>query len=399
MVRAFLSVIVALFVTGVAVAGEPVAERQNKRVLDPINYTAVQMALNRASQPTLLQRIVHALQSPVVTRDNLQINAHAGIAYTQETNMALTLSASAAYRTQEQRPQSRADISAMASIRGFYRAVISGEHLFGLGNGRLIYDVGVASLPINFWGLGYTAATNNTRSRYTHFVVNGIATYLHHIVGGLHAGAGIDLRYGQGSDFEPLAEEYLLQGGQTLQGVFTTGLSLTVRYDRRNTPQNPTKGIYFALTGEVRPKALGDFHQTLWHVTAQANLYQPLWRGATAALDLYGDAWSSATPWFYWPMMGGQSRMRGYYYGRYTNSKMATAQLELRQTVYGPIGMVAWGGAGTVFSSLKTFDWSEILPSYGVGVRLKAGERTALRVDYGFGRRCNGIIINVNEAF
>jgi outer membrane protein assembly factor BamA len=181
--------------------------------------------------------------------------------------------------------------------------------------------------------------------------------------------------------------------------TFTTGLSLTARYDRRDNSYNPTRGIYLSLTGEVRPKALGSYNQTLWHVTAQANLYQSLWQGAVAALDLYGDAWSSATPWFYWPMMGGQSRMRGYYYGRYTNSKMATAQLELRQKVWGPIGVVAWGGAGTVFSSLKTFDWGEILPTYGVGLRLKAGDRTALRIDYGLGRRCSGIIINVNEAF
>jgi outer membrane protein assembly factor BamA len=247
--------------------------------------------------------------------------------------------------------------------------------------------------------LGYEAATSNLRTRYTHLIANGTATYLHHIAAGLHLGAGVDLRYGKGHNFEPLAEEYLHRAGQNTLSTYTTGLSLTARLDRRDNSYNPTRGIYLSLTGEVRPKALGSYNQTLWHVTAQANLYQSLWQGAVAALDLYGDAWSSATPWFYWPMMGGQSRMRGYYYGRYTNSKMATAQLELRHEVWGPIGVVAWGGAGTVFSSLKTFDWGEILPTYGVGLRLKAGDRTALRIDYGLGRRCSGIIINVNEAF
>jgi outer membrane protein assembly factor BamA len=287
----------------------------------------------------------------------------------------------------------------MASIDGFYRVALGGEHLFGKCNSRLIYDAGVASLPIRFCGLGYEAATSSLRTRYTHLIANGTATYLHHIAAGLHLGAGVDLRYGKVDNFEPLAEEYLHRAGQNTLSTFTTGLSLTARYDRRDNSYNPTRGIYLSLTGEVRPKALGSYNQTLWHVTAQANLYQSLWQGAVAALDLYGDAWSSATPWFYWPMMGGQSRMRGYYYGRFTNSKMATAQLELRHEVWGPIGVVAWGGAGTVFSSLKTFDWGEILPTYGVGLRLKAGDRTALRIDYGLGRRCSGIIINVNEAF
>ena len=364
-----------------------------------IDYMAVQRALDRASQPTLWQRIASRMSMPMISSEKVQLSAHAGIAYTAETNLALTLTGSATYRTREHYPQSSAHATAMASIEGFYRVALGGEHLFGSGNGRLIYDAGVASLPIRFWGLGYEAATSNQRSRYTHLIANGTATYLHHIAGGLHLGAGVDLRYGKGHNFEPLAEEYLHKAGQNVLSTYTTGLSLTARYDRRDNAYNPSRGIYLSLTGEVRPKALGSFNQTLWHVTAQANLYQSLWQGAVATLDLYGDAWSSATPWFYWPMMGGQSRMRGYYYGRYTNSKMATAQIELRQQVWGAIGVVAWGGAGTVFSSLKTFDWGEILPTYGVGLRLKAGERTALRIDYGLGRRCSGIIINVNEAF
>lgn len=364
-----------------------------------IDYMAVQRALDRASQPTLWQRIASRMSTPLTSSEKLQLSGHAGIAYTAETNLALTLSGSATYRRSEHYPLSSASASVMASIDGFYRVALGGEHLFGKGNSRLIYDAGVASLPIRFWGLGYEAATSNLRTRYTHLIANGTATYLHHIAAGLHLGAGVDLRYGKGHNFEPLAEEYLQRAGQNTLSTFTTGLSLTARLDRRDNSYNPTRGIYLSLTGEVRPEALGSYNQTLWHVTAQANLYQSLWQGAVAALDLYGDAWSSATPWFYWPMMGGQSRMRGYYYGRFTNSKMATAQLELRQKVWGAIGVVAWGGAGTVFSSLKTFDWGEILPTYGVGLRLKAGDRTALRIDYGLGRRCSGIIINVNEAF
>ena len=91
--------------------------------------------------------------------------------------------------------------------------------------------------------------------------------------------------------------------------------------------------------------------------------------------------------------------MRGYYYGRYTDNQMATAQLELRQKIYGPFGAVAWVGAGSVFSSIKAFDWSEVMPSYGVGLRMSIGQRTALRIDYGWGRHTSGLIINVNEAF
>ena len=150
---------------------------------------------------------------------------------------------------------------------------------------------------------------------------------------------------------------------------------------------------------EVRPRALGDCRSTLWHITATADWYHPLWRDAVAAIDLYADLWSSATPWLFWPSVGGTSRLRGYYTGRYTDRKMVAAQVELRQHIYGPIGVCVWTGAANVCSSHKLFDWSEILPNYGLGVRLALGEKTSLRIDYGFGRRSNGLVINVNEAF
>ena len=57
------------------------------------------------------------------------------------------------------------------------------------------------------------------------------------------------------------------------------------------------------------------------------------------------------------------------------------------------------GGAGNIFSTLSTFDWGHTLPNAGVGLRLNLNNRTALRIDYGFGRRTGGLIINVNEAF
>lgn len=149
----------------------------------------------------------------------------------------------------------------------------------------------------------------------------------------------------------------------------------------------------------MRPRALGNCGTTLWHITATADWYHPLWRDAVVALDLYADLWSSATPWLFWPSLGGSSRLRGYYAGRYTDRKMVTAQVEVRQHIYGPIGVCLWGGAANVCSSHKLFDWSEILPNGGLGVRLALGQKTALRIDYGFGRRSNGLVINVNEAF
>ena len=399
MLRVILSVAVVVFAMGVAVAGNPTAKPQekqksNKTIYDPINYAAVQRALDRASQPTLLQRVAESMHSPVIVRENFQLDVRAGIAYTRETNLALTLASSAIYHTNTTATSS-AQVATMASISGFYRVQANGEHYIS-NRSRIRYKADIASLPTRFWGLGYDAAINNTHSEYTNFSTNASAQYLYHIGHGMHIGAGIDLRYGKANCFESLAEEYLQR---RVRSAYTTGLSLTALYDSRNDSHTTTRGIYLSFTPEVRPKALGNYPTTLWHVTAQADYYQPLWKGATAAIDLYADLWSSATPWFYWPSLGGQSRMRGYYYGRYTDSKMLTAQVELRQHIYGPLGAVMWGGAGNIFSTLSTFEWGHTLPNAGLGLRLNLNNRTALRIDYGFGRRTGGLIINVNEAF
>ena len=403
MVRVIFSVVALFFATGIAVASVPVEEPQDKRksgqtIYDPIDYAAVVRALDRASQPTIFQRAVKALSSPIISRDNLQINAHAGIAYTRETNLALSLASTAIYNTKGATTPSSLHAAAMASISGFYRVQADGEHYLN-DHSRIRYNASVASLPTRFWGLGYEAAINNARSEYTLFSTNALAQYLYHIGRGFHIGAGIDLRYGKGHRFEPLAEIYMQEGAQSILSAFTTGLSLTALYDSRNDSHTTTRGLYLSVTPEVRAKALGNYPSTLWHITAQADYYQPLWEGATAAIDLYADLWSSATPWFYWPALGGQSRMRGYYYGRYTDRKMLTAQIELRQRIYGPFGAAVWGGAGNVFSSFRSFEWGHTLPNAGVGLRLSLNNRTALRIDYGFGRRTGGLIINVNEAF
>ena len=54
-------------------------------------------------------------------------------------------------------------------------------------------------------------------------------------------------------------------------------------------------------------------------------------------------------------------------------------------------------GAGNVFGN--DYNWSQTLPNIGLGARLALDGRTVLRIDYGWGKHSNGLIINVNEAF
>ena len=91
--------------------------------------------------------------------------------------------------------------------------------------------------------------------------------------------------------------------------------------------------------------------------------------------------------------------MRGYYQGRYTDNDMITVQVELRQRIWRRIGCAVWGGAGNVFPSLGRFDWSQTLPNYGAGFRWELKKRVNVHLDYGFGKKTSGFLLNINEAF
>lgn len=400
-----LTIVMIMLAANIAVAGGVTLSRDTVRTAkttyyDPIDYDAVRYNLALASRKNFLQRISGTLSQPLFNGEKIQLSSQFGIAYTQEVNLAFTAAATAQYKSGRNNAlQSNALLSGMVSINGFFRVQLSGVNYFGTGKDKFIYDIGGGSLPVRFWGLGYDAANNNPRTDYIQRDITSKLRYMHRFARSFWLGAGVNMRYGKGDSFDANGENYLLDGGQLVKSAYTTGISLNAVYDTRNNAHSTTKGFYISLLGEVLPKVLGNYNKTLFHIVAQADYFQPLWRGGVMAVDLYGDLWSSATPWFYWPSVGGASRMRGYYYGRYTDRKMLTAQLELRQTIYGPIGVCAWGGAGSIFDSHKNFDASKILPNYGIGLRLATAGHTALRIDYGFGRNSHGLIINVNEAF
>ena len=371
---------------------------------DPTNYAAVRAQLDKASRPTFGQRVTERLRRPLIASspaDNLDISATAGIGYTQETGLAVAAVATGLFRTDPHdtlAPQSDIRLAASVSVTGFYRMDTGGNLLWRRGRHRLTWNVDIGSLPVRFWGLGYEAADANPYTRYTHKSQNASVEYSARIAGPFSAGVSLDLRHAAATGLDDTGQRYLAAQSQPRNAI-STGIGITARFDTRDDRTSATRGVYLALLTEMRPRALGNCGTTLWHITATADWYHPLWRDAVVALDLYADLWSSATPWLFWPSLGGASRLRGYYAGRYTDRKMVTAQVELRQHIYGPIGVCLWGGAANVCSSHKLFDWSEILPNGGLGVRLALGQKTALRIDYGFGRRSNGLVINVNEAF
>ncbi|MBP3423703.1 MAG: BamA/TamA family outer membrane protein [Alistipes sp.] len=311
--------------------------------------------------------------------------------YTPATSLAVGVGVQSVYTTKNS-DKSHISASLMASIRGMYSVGVSNVNPFQGGKHTLSVSASASSMPTKFWGVGYNAAIVNSAVLYTkqHYSVQ--VEYLYRVVKNLYLGPCVEFDYvGCGKKFDAVAP---LLPSEVQSEVIATTISAIIKYDTRNSKQNPQKGIYLSLRPYIRPAIASNTNNSSFGVEGSVSGYQKLWKGATLAGEIYTLLGSKYTPWQLYARIGDSHRMRGYYEGQFTDRNMVTLQAELRQNIWRGIGIAAWGGAGNCFSSFDEFKWQHTLPTYGLGVRWAAFENVLLRFDYGFGAKVGGKVIH-----
>lgn len=319
-----------------------------------------------------------------------------GPSYSAVTKVSLGILASGLYRidrTDTITQPSNVSLYANISTSGYYKVGVTGLNLMDHNRHRIKYDVSFASMPIDYWGIGYdmaqAAKSSMVEKRY-----RIDAEYQYEMARNFFAGAALDFTHAAAKKVSN--PDYLL--GQR-DKYTATGFGLSLQYDSRDFAPNPYKGIYLNLRETYFPAALGTT-ATIWRTTFTGNYYQRLWKGCTLALDAYMEYNSGKEiPWSMVAQLGGGYRMRGYYLGQYRDNAMIEVQAELRQKIYNRHGIAVWVGAGNVFPNFNSFRWNQTLPNYGIGYRWEFKHRVNVRVDYGRGRHGGSVVFNVNEAF
>lgn len=290
---------------------------------------------------------------------------------------------------------SNVTIGANASLNGFFSIIGNGTNYFTDGRTRLIYGAKFTRKVLDFWGISHDACLVNPTTEYVRTQFRIDADYNHRIGSCFHFGAVLALNY---TDASRIMDVTYLEGQET--GYFLTGIGASFQIDTRDNPTDPHRGLYLLLKETVYPEFLGTADVTDWSMTFTLCGYQPLWKGGLLAGDLYAQFNSPDAPWILREEIGGvPGRMRGYYAGRYIDSNQITAQVELRQHIVSRFGCVAWIGAGTVFPSLRGFEWKNILPNYGIGLRVEFKHNMNLRIDFGIGKQTAGFCFGFSEAF
>lgn len=376
-------------------------------VTDTIAATAVSMAADSLAVDTtapkqrnsIFRRLIRYFEQANEDRTQekkFDLTWVLGPSYSAVTKVSLGILASGLYRidrTDTITQPSNVSLYANISTSGYYKVGVTGLNLMDRNRHRIKYDISFASMPIDYWGIGYDMAQAEKSSMVEkRYRID--AEYQYEMARNFFAGAALDFTHAVAK--KVANPEYML--GQR-DKYTATGFGLSLQYDSRDFAPNPYRGIYLSLRETYFPAALGTT-ETIWRTTFTGNYYQRLWKGCILALDAYLEYNSGKEiPWSMVAQLGGGYRMRGYYLGQYRDNAMIEVQAELRQKIYNRHGIAVWVGAGNVFPNFNSFRWSQTLPNYGIGYRWEFKHRVNVRVDYGRGRHGGSVVFNVNEAF
>lgn len=317
--------------------------------------------------------------------------------YSSTVKLGLGIVAAGLYRVDKNDlsiPPSNVSFFGDVTTTGFYLLGVRGNTLFKSGKYRLDFNTYFFSFPSAFWGIGYDSATYGKAGAYKRLQNQVKVDFMIRVADDFYVGTNASFNYIEGKNFTNIEQ---LRGEDPLN--INTGVGVFVMYDSRDFITNAYRGIYFKAEQRFFPSFMGN-RETFYRTEIQWNAYHPLWKGAVMAYDVHGMFNYGNPPWTMLALMGGSSRMRGYYEGRYRDNNLIEAQVELRQKVYGRNGIVIWGGAGNVFPSFSKINGAHTLPNYGIGYRWEFKKRVNVRLDYGFGLKGQkSFMFGINEAF
>jgi len=264
---------------------------------------------------------------------------------------------------------------------------------------RLLGALAYADLRYDFYGVGEAAGRGKESIPLRQTAGGGVLELLrgvggHWYVGGRYTRANVQT--GLDGDVEPLPPAF-----QHVPFKFDSqlsGLGLRVQRDTRDSTFYPTSGSLLDFDANFFASALGSDFEYQSYVLAY-NHYFSIATHHVLAVRGYGQATGGDAPFFALASFGSGADLRGYTPGRYRDKLMVAAQAEYRWRVTSRIGVVAFGGAGSVAPEIGEFE--RLLPSIGFGFRFVIAKENnvSMRFDAAWGRDEHSVYIGVGEAF
>ena len=319
------------------------------------------------------------------------------VAYSPETKFIFGASAGRYHRFSEE-PEARPTTFAPVALITTNSQIILGlftDAWWSADRWHLSSDLGYSKFPTQFYGVGDDTPATAEEDYTPHTPYFRVET-TRRVTGALYLGVLLDTRSARMSDFEPggLLDSDLVYGSE---GGGLLGMGVASTWDSRDSVFFPTCGWLNRLAVTRYLDILGGDYVYTW-TDAGLTHYWSLGGGRVLAANVSGGFISGGQAPFY---QLNRLRLRGYFEERYLDNNVVRARLEFRTPVWGPLGMVVFGGAGEMASTLDRLRLDETRLAAGFGLRYNVGgDQTAnIRLDYGWGDGDSGFYISFGEAF
>lgn len=288
---------------------------------------------------------------------------------------------------------------ALYSLRKQFVVAVNGSIYFPAEKFIINQQLSYSYYPDKFWGIGRSAPDSSEEDYnykqyyiYLHPQMNlGNKIYL----GFLYEFQRLfDVNYPAGGLFD---QEHVL--GRN--GYHVSGLGLSFTYDTRNNAFSPDRGMMLQFYFNHFASYFGSGYQYT-NFVLDARKFIKTYKEQVLAMEGYGFFNAGNVPLRSLALLGGSSRMRGYYEGRYRDKNLVVFQTEYRIPLLWRIGAVVFGDFGDVTGRLGDFNFQCLKYSYGGGLRvaLNQTEKLNLRLDYGIAPGfSNGFYLQLGEAF
>ncbi|MFU8860536.1 MAG: BamA/TamA family outer membrane protein [Cyclonatronaceae bacterium] len=185
-------------------------------------------------------------------------------------------------------------------------------------------------------------------------------------------------------------------------GSISSGAGFIYQWDARNSVLTPTRNHLVKVMVMSYPGFMGTTHPYIISMIDKRKYFDFQNDGKRVAAFNLLSVFTSGNPAFTdYPSLGGESILRGYYYGRFRDNNTLQIQAEYRQYLFWRLGITSFISAGTMWSRFHEFSLSDPKNAGGFGLRfnLNKNDTTNLRIDYGVGKNVSGFYLTFGEAF
>ena len=290
-------------------------------------------------------------------------------------------------------------IGASATYTVKHQSSISGfiDHYFPGGNNRLYLSLAYIKYPSYFYGLGNDTSNNNPE-KFTPEYFSTRFFFERRLKGPFKAKIGMLFRNQALVDY--VHSGHVQSSGAPLyRGRLDAGVELSLVRDSRDNIIATFHGSLLQVTynGIFVQDTGGSFNQTKLEGRKFFNpVSDVVFAFMFEAADTRGQA-----PFYLYPSLGGNDRLRGYEWSRFVDRSELLVQHDIRFPLYGTIGGAVFAAVGRVGPDIGSLFSGGYHSAFGVGVRwwFNREDNMLVSFDYAIGSDSNGMYFNFGEAY